>query len=349
MKSVHYPPTHTYVRLVLAALFACLVFAVPAKARDLQRFLFIGDLPYSNGQKDRLKTTIKEAIRKGGFPFLVHYGDFKGGGVACGDEVDIKDAFKQINDLIMDEDDTSPPRPVFYTPGDNEWTDCDRRFDKGEPKSELKQLDSLRQIFFSDAPLKLSDKWQYQHQPLYPENALWRFGGGQFATLHLVGTNNGRVNILMDDVAMALAQVDARDQANRAWLNKVFEKAEKFRNPAEAVIISTQADVTNPSEAAPCTPANPIYCDAYAGFRAQLIKHAAHFKKPVLLVHGDTTPYCLDKSFGDAIAPNLWRLNAGGDYHEPLDATVVTFHGGKMDPPFSAIGLVDGEKPTVGC
>ena len=230
----HFIPT--YMLSSLAAFLTCLAAAMPANAQDTQRFLFIGDLPYSDEQGDHLENIITKAIKKGNFPFLVHYGDFRGGGVAC-DETEFRESFRQITGLMTDGNDTSPPRPVFYTPGDNDWTDCDRRFKLGESKSELNQLDLLRRIFFLDTPLKLSDEWQYERQPLYPENALWRFGRVQFATLHLVGTNNGRVEILMDDVAMALAQVHARDQANRDWLNKIFEKAEMFSDPAEALII----------------------------------------------------------------------------------------------------------------
>ena len=328
-----------------------LAAALPANAQDDQRFLFIGDLPYSDKQNDRLMNVIAPAIRNGGFPFLVHYGDFKGGGVPCS-EAAIRNAYQQITGLLTDGSRTSSPHPVFYTPGDNEWTDCDRRFSnntEGESESELGQLDLLRRIFFLDKPLKLPDAWQYERQPLYPENALWRSGKVQFATVHLVGTNNGRVEILMDDVAMALALVEARDQANRQWLNKVFEMASAFRNSAEAVIFTTQADVTEPDESAPCTPINRMNCDAFAAFRAQLIKHAGSFKRPVLLVHGDTSPYCLDKGFGGAAAPNLWRLNAGGDYHQPLDATVVTYHSRGTDGPFSARGLVEGETPSTKC
>ncbi len=348
-RSTRYYWKSTYKFLSVAALLGCLFVAIPAAAQDAQRFMFIGDLPYSDKESERLNTVIAKAIKKGGFPFLVHYGDFQAGGVACGEPEGIRESFEQISGLMTNLNGTSPPRPVFYTPGDNDWTDCDRRFKLGESKSELNQLDLLRRIFFLDTPLKLSDEWQYERQPLYPENALWRFGRVQFATLHLVGTNNGRVEILMDDVAMALAQVHARDQANRDWLNKIFEKAENFSDPAEALIIATQADVTDPNENAPCTAANLMNCDAFASLRAQLIKHARAFEKPVLLVHGDTNPYCLDKGFGGAPAPNLWRLNAGGDYHNPLDATVVTFHPGKADTPFSAKGLVNSEKPTEGC
>ena len=342
---------------VRACTFACLVglmyFTAPSPgiAQIEQHFLFIGDLPYSDAQSDRLNNVIAPAIRKGGFPFLVHYGDFKGGGVSCSEAL-IRSAHKQITGLMANGSETTSSAPVFYTPGDNEWTDCDRWFgdgDAGRPMSELNRLDLLRRVFFFDKPIKLSDTWQNERQPLYPENAVWRFGKVQFATVHLVGTNNGRLEILMDDVAMALAQVDARDQANRNWLNEIFWRASAFRNPADAVIITTQADVTNSNEHAPCTPTNRMNCDAFADFRSQLIKHAAAFKGPVLLVHGDTGPYCLDKTFGGSEAPNIWRLNAGGDYHQPLDATVVTYRPRVTSDPFSVRGLVEGERPAQRC
>lgn len=348
--SCHATFLHLVTMLGLAALL-CLAAPAPGNAQNEQRFLFIGDLPYSDEQNDRLNDIIAPAISKGGFPFLVHYGDFKGSGVSCSEAL-IRSAHKQITGLMANGSQTTSSAPVFYTPGDNEWTDCDRWFgdsDAGRPTSELGRLDLLRRVFFFENPVKLPDTWQNERQPLYPENALWRFGKVQFATVHLVGTNNGRLEILKDDVAMALAHVDARDQANRAWLNDIFWKASAFRNLADAVIITTQADVTNPDEYAPCTPTNRMNCDAFADFRSQLIKHAAAFNGPVLLVHGDTGPYCLDKNFGGSEASNIWRLNAGGDYHQPLDATVVTYRPRATNDPFSVRGLVEGERPAEHC
>ena len=310
-------------------------------AASEQRFVFVGDTPYSEAERVLLTGEIAEAIRGGGFPFLVHYGDLKGGGVPCGGEPQVRAAYEEVTGLTTE--------PLFYTPGDNEWTDCDRDFRTGAPMSELEHLDLIRQVFYYENRLELDSDWRFGRQAQFPENAVWRFGGLQFGTVHLVGTNNGRIEIRMDDVALALALVEARDQANRAWLNRIFGEASDFRSPAAAVVIATQADVTNPSEHAPCTAANPMYCDAFADFREQLRKHAQGFGKPVLLVHGDTGPYCWDREFGGAAAPNLWRLNAAGDFLKPLDATVVTFAPGDGEDPFSAAGLVHEKVPADQC
>ncbi len=347
-----------FAELLLAALIG--LAAAPADAAEKPKFLFIGDMPYYDKfmkdemklrQFPRLKDVIAPEIVKPkyGFSFLVHYGDFKGKGVPCSEEV-FRDAYKKINGLL------AGSGPVFYTPGDNDWTDCDTPNDLNPKRkmvkaySELSRLDLLRQIFFIEKPIELPEKWQYQRQPGYPENARWRSDNVQFATLHIVGTNNGRIKIKLDDEAFARARVDARDQANLDWLEIVFAQARTENNTADAVIITIQADITKPEGKGACTDGNPGYCHAFDEFIAALISHAGSFKKPVLLVHGDERPYCLDKKFGGKSALNLWRLNAGGDYWYPLDATVVTFNVGDAADPFSANGLVDKTKePEVGC
>ncbi|MCI5119609.1 MAG: hypothetical protein D3908_00110 [Candidatus Electrothrix sp. AUS4] len=71
--------------------------------------------------------------------------------------------------------------------------------------------------------------------------------------------------------------------------------------------------------------------------------------RPVLLLHGDTTPFCMDKNFGGPQAPNLWRLNAWGDFKVPADATLVTVQPENPQQPFRAESLVGKEQPTEEC
>ena len=208
--------------------------------------------------------------------------------------------------------------------------------------SELDRLDLVRRLFFA-APLEPPPDWAYARQPMFPENARWTLGGVMFATLHVVGTNNGREEILEDDIGLALSLVEARDQANRVWLAAAFAAADDA--DANAVIVAIQADVTKAAAGGPCTADNRIDCDAFAAFRAQLTRHAAAFGRPVLLIHGDTNPYCLDKGFGAAAAPRLWRLNAAGDY-KVIDATEITL---RPDGGFAVKTLVGGKVPRDGC
>lgn len=318
--------------LVLAGLL--LAPAAPAAAGEPVRFIALGDLPYPilgnpAPQQTRFDTEIAPAIRAAAPPFVIHYGDFKGGGERCGDAL-IAKRHDEIVNLI--------DGPVFYTPGDNDWTDCDR-----DGMSELERLDHLRRVFFAARPT-LGDDWHYARQPNFPENARWRRGDVVFATVHLVGTNNGRDSIHADDVDLALALVEARDQADRVWLEAAFAAAEA--TAAGAVVVATQADVTKIDAEMPCGPDRRTNCDGFAGFRAELTRLAGSFGKPVLLLHGDTDPYCLDTGFGGAAAPKLWRLNATGDF-AVVDATAITVTA-DGSPPFAIESLL-GRQPPGPC
>ena len=76
----------------------------------------IGDVPYNLPEDferfERMITQINEAKPA----FTIHVGDIKSGSVPCSDEyyVKIKEYFDTFEEALI------------YTPGDNEWTDCNR-------------------------------------------------------------------------------------------------------------------------------------------------------------------------------------------------------------------------------
>ena len=314
--------------LALTIVLCLAVIPTTAVAADGLRFLVFGDAPYTGEQIEVLETTVAPAIGRAEVSFLIHLGDLNGSKESCTDVL-IEKRYKQLMDLR--------PGRVFYTPGDNEWTDCDRS--KLKPRfSELKRLDYLRDLI-SSRPMNLPPEWSYVSQDGFPENARWTQGNVMFATVHVVGTNNGREEILKDDVETTLDLVDARDQANRDWLGAAFDAAREF--DSRAVVIAAQADVTERAGTAPCSDSLRIECDGFAEFRDQILRHAASFEAPVLLVHGDTNPFCLDKEFGGDTASKLWRLNALGDY-TGVDATVIGVQLDNDEEPFAITSLMTG-------
>ncbi len=326
-------------KAVLTTLYLGTLLTARSSAQSF-RFIAVGDMPYSPQEQQALEGEIKDAITTSQAPFVVHYGDFKGGGETCSETL-FTERRDQIYGLL--------PGRVFFTPGDNDWTDCDRPF-LTSPRSELTQLALMRQLFFPK-PLDLPANWDYARQPNFPENARWQQNGVLFATIHMVGTNNGRQEILLDDPELALALVEARDHANRVWLQETFRQAKD----AQALVIILQADITDPDGSGPCTALNRMNCDAFANFRDQLIRGAAKFRgqgqthKPILLVHGDTYPYCLDQSLGGEQAPNLWRLNAWGDFQSPPDATAITVQPSVANEPFVVETLLSRIAPAPDC
>lgn len=330
--------------LVLTLWIATTVIATTmamAKDPSAMKFISIGDTPYSEKENVRIKNVLSKAIKDANPPFVVHYGDLKSGREACTEAL-LVSRRDEVYGLL--------PGRVFYTPGDNDWTDCDRAFLKS-PVSELYMLDVLRKLFFNK-PMDLPKTWRYARQPNFPENARWVKDDVFFVTVHLVSTNNGRLEILKDDIELALSLVDARDQANRVWLKESFTEA--LKADAKAMVVVTQADVTSPNAGGACTATNRMHCDAFQSFRDNLRLYAAKFselnkpRRPVLLLHGDTHPYCMDKEFGGRLAPNLWRLNAWGDFQSPADATVVTVQPENEQMPFVAETLM-GHKVATKC
>jgi hypothetical protein len=92
-----------------------------------------GDLPYANGNADT--TYVQKTVgvpnliadmNRQDLAFSVHDGDLKDGSSRCSDDkyVDFK---ASLNTLAA---------PAIFTPGDNDWTDCDRAsagsYDAGE-------------------------------------------------------------------------------------------------------------------------------------------------------------------------------------------------------------------------
>lgn len=305
-------------------------------------FPVIGDIPYSDSDRKVLHEEIVPAIKAGGYPFVIHIGDYKGGGAPCTPEEDEAQLA-----LIK----TLAPIPVFYTPGDNEWTDCDRHKDAatGRPASELARLARLETLFFA-GPVVAPEDIYVRSPPDAPGNATWDYKGVRFATVHVVGSGNGRRQVRGDDPAEAARLADKRELAARNWIALASYAAE--RENAAALVIAMHADMTDvapevfgiacdgASESAEQT------CDPFIKLRAAVREAAERFAGPTLLIHGDTAPFTLRQSFAGDEANNLWILNAAGDHGvNPLDvpygvqdATLVSVHP-LAAAPFSAKGI----------
>jgi hypothetical protein len=321
----------TPVPIIVAVILVIIPQISTARAADKFSFLVVSDMPYTEGQNETLNETIIPTMLRSGVPFVIHLGDIKSGGASCTNR-DLLERRDQVYSMHQ--------QIVFYTPGDNEWTDCDRE-ELSERFSELDRLELIRQLFYSK-PLPLSAEWRFSRQPLYPENMRWTFENVAFSTVHIAGTSNGRRQILMDDIDLALLRADARDRAAILWMEETFELAREKN--AAALIVAIHADITKSKHTEVCSFSRRQDCDPFALFKERLGQLAAAFKHPVLLMHGDTQPYCLDKGFGGSQTPNLWRFDSAGDY-AVIDAIKVTFNPHSKRSPFSFISLVQGITP----
>ena len=202
--------------------------------------------------------------------------------------------------------------PVIFTPGDNEWSDC------WEPRSggyaPLERLDRLREIFYSDParsmgsnPLTLESQAGDEDFGEYVENARWRYGAIVFATVHLIGSWNGRVQFDGRTSEDDRGSIE-RTAAATAWMRETFELARSSQT--NAVVLAFHAD-PNFEE-----PEHDRYRRTFEPFLEALEEEIEAFGRPVLIVHGDNHDYLVDhplvrRTTGQRLE-NLTRMQVPG-------------------------------------
>lgn len=334
-------------KIVTGILIFLLIFIIKINtqnlmAKELVTFAAYGDMPYMvklpDGRNDEqvlIEDIAPKMRQRNDIPFVIHVGDLGRPEHSCYDSW-LEKTQKFWKEEIV--------KPVFFTPGDNDWTDCDRKNLKVR-KSELERLDAIRKILFSQ-PKIVPAEWRYQQQNTLPENATWWYKGVRFVTQHIVGTNNGRTEILIDDPQKANKLVDIRDKENAKWLKDAFEMAKN--DDTLAVVVANQLDPFEPDGSTSDVFSRCLNNNAYKGFCEQLQSLASELDKPVLLMHGDSHPYCLDQPFPVDKTPKLWRLNVPGDF-KVIDAAFVSFDANNSKKPFKVTGILSGTEPPQVC
>ncbi len=274
-----------------------------------------GDMPYArNGDGPKIPTLIADLNGDPGLAFTVFDGDLKDGTSPCSDR-EYTDAIHRFDQLQA---------PAVYVPGDNEWTDCHRQAAGGYDN--LERLAHLRQTMFAGEESFGGHRMRLAHQGApgkqYSENTRWTVGDVVFVGLNIPGSNNNKVSSDKEctdgsvrtaaDCAADNAEYQARNQADIDWLRRSFSSAKA--SWARGVLIVIQAD---PGFDLPETAANeralPAF-DGYTGFLAALVEETRGFRGQVVLVHGDTHFFKLDKPLVDQahLLPNFTRLETFG-------------------------------------
>lgn len=219
----------------------------------------IGDSPYTAEEEPQFRRMIEEMNRKK-LDFTLHVGDIKAGSAPCTDDVLFKNLayFNSFN------------HPLIYTPGDNEWTDC-----RGDPISRLARI---REIFFStDESLGQRRLTLTRQSDDYPENARFAHGDVTVVSLHIVGSNNNRSG--------NEAEYRARNAADLQWLEEGFRAARAAGSKALVIFMQANPGFDLPAEGR----------TGYNDFLRALEKETLAFTKPVVLIHGDTHYFRVDK------------------------------------------------------
>lgn len=295
-----------------------------------------GDLPYSDVQVGGVANLVKD-MNAQPLAFTVHDGDLKqGNGLPICDDAMYARALETFNSLRA---------PAMFTPGDNDWTDCDRP-NNGRFNS-LERLSYERRVFFDDnfslghrrlrqdvqtEPTCLgSSATDYTSKDSYPEacreNRRWTMGSVTYATLNIQGSCNNLCGDQFNE-----SEYKARNAANIRWMQDTFDEA--ARRHSVAIMLISQADPgfslfefdapnRNPATLAQTTvPPNPhaVNFDGFQEFLVALRAEVIAFGKPVDYVHGDSHYFRVDKpllnSAGSARLENFTRVETFGNHAE---------------------------------
>jgi hypothetical protein len=285
-----------------------------------------GDAPYGTTPKDTAEFDLTPSFitavnADAKIDLVLHVGDIHSGKQYCTKAYD-----QSIYDLW-----TAFKKPLIYTPGDNEWTDCNKAgegggtynkatsqidyvlgadnnpvdYANGDP---IANLDLIRSIFFSKPGhalggghkfvLSQAVAFDFAHpsDQKYVENVIFIQSDVLFVTLNLPGGSNNDTDVWYGAPVASAAQtqeVDERTGADLRWLDRAFAFAKLLK--VKGLVIQTQADMWDPEKGA-------AHQAGYEPFVKSIADHTVAFKKPVLLLNGDSHVYLSDNPF-DAANP----------------------------------------------
>ncbi|WP_288106610.1 metallophosphoesterase family protein [Limnobacter sp.] len=247
-------------------------------------FALIGDQPYGAFFVPSTDKVIQAVNSRPDVQWVLHVGDIKGGGERCDNDL-LKARIAQLN---------QSQKPLYYTPGDNEWTDCHR--DSNGNYNSQERLAFLRKIAFAK-PQSLGQHPApvLQQNKQFPENAMWRIGNTLFVTLNVPGSNNDlEAPASRKESPEAIeASYLSRERANEQWLQKAAGEFNKESPPTETVI-AMQANPLDGSGGGWLgkllnTP------NGYASIMKAIAGYVDATQRPVLLAHGDTHRFVFDQ------------------------------------------------------
>ncbi len=296
---------------------AGVLLALSLASAQAQPFSFglWGDMPYKRSGDDPKMPALIKSINQSDIAFSIYNGDMKDGSSACSDDI-YASALTMFGQM---------DKPLVYVPGDNEWTDCHRLNNGGYDA--LERLAYLRKTMFATANSLGKRQMPLSHQgqsgEKFVENTRFSHRRIVFVTLNVPGSNNNKILDEKDcgtRSARTAAQCDAsnaeyeeRDAANRRWLELAFQAARDSKARGLVVVIQADPGFDLPETEDRDESQAPRF-SGYRNFISSVAAETAQFSGQVLLVHGDTHFFKMDKPLygpGKLLA-NLTRLQTFG-------------------------------------
>jgi predicted phosphodiesterase len=236
-------------------------------------FALIGDVPYTAEQITNSYPKLLRALDHERLAFVVHAGDIKAAATPCDDSI-LKDRLIEFQRV---------GHPLIYVFGDNEWSDCGGKtngtvsFDPEERLAKLRELFTHGDESLGRRTIRLTRQSDDSEFGRFRENVRWTRGDVLFVGLNVPGATNN----------FGRPEFEERNRANLAWMQEAFDLARRAER--RAILFVMQA---NPFPERGST--NRIH----PGFRPMielLQRETVAFGRPVVLVHGDSHYFRIDK------------------------------------------------------
>jgi hypothetical protein len=301
------------------AVVASTLAGTPASAVGATfNFAFTGDMPYASDNVPAVVNAwVADLNADPNIQFVAHSGDFKGGNDSCGD-ANVNTIYGYFNNLN---------KPFWYTPGDNDWTDCHRNTNGNF--SPLGRLANVRAKYFATptqtaaGTTHLTVNSQAGSAAVadqeFVENTWFQRDCVTFGDVHSVTSANGLlvpattpataasstfVETPGEDQTARNAEVARRTAANLNWVDSIFNAA--AANNSEGVFLMMQAEPNLYAN----DPVNVSSADEFATLRAKIVARATAFGKPVVVAHGDQHAYTVTQNY--AGLANVTRIENWG-------------------------------------
>jgi hypothetical protein len=298
---------------------------------DVRTVAVYGDSPYGTTPTDTAQVQATPAFigsinADPDVSLVLHVGDIHSGKQYCTEAYD-----RQVFDLWK-----SFADPLVYTPGDNEWTDCNKKaeggglynavtgqidyvldasnhpvdYASGDP---VANLDLVRSIFFAKPGVSLGQKpirvisqakaydRRFPTDAKFVENVMFERDDIVYVTANIPGGSNNDSDVWYAALKETKAQSDERNDridATKHWLDTAFRFAQEEH--ARGVVISAQADMWDPEKGA-------AHQAGYEPIVSALATDVAAFGRPVLMLNGDSHVYRSDNPLSPT-AGCTWEL-----------------------------------------
>ena len=262
-----------------------------------------GDVPYGPAGRAQYPNLIAD-MNGTKLAFSIFDGDLKNGSERCDNSL-----YTTSRDLF-----NTFAAPVVVLPGDNDWTDCHRA--NNGAYDPIERLAFERSIFYTSDQSLGATTLTVARQPSYPENVRWRLGPVVYIGLNVQGSNDNFPHAGVDGEARPASEIAredaehlAREAANVQWLRDGFDYAKSV--DAKGVLVAWQGDPNFNNE----QKLQPASYDGYTAIVDALRAQTLAFSGQVVLVHGDSHYFKLDKPLNSPsgrVLANFSRLETFG-------------------------------------